>query len=292
MLKMALAKNEKSNSAHWKSTIIAGVMEVCIFHPVDTIQKRLMNNPNPIYDFNKSIKVNFKDAFSTVFLDSKTQRFSLYPGFAWAGTYKILQRGWKFGGQPFVERSLQENIFGNANKFWAAGLSGAIMGAGEVIFLPLDIMKIRRQTGSSDSDISYRALHVTVMRNIIGSFILFSVPQLVQTMIAKDEKLSRAEKTLTQAIGAVACLLASNPFDVVKTRMQANPNSEGAYAIASNMIRNNPTQLFKSIAPKVFSQGIKLTFFMAAKDKIEEMVQNHSLNKKENEPQLDRPGCK
>ena len=280
---MSHGKQDKSNSAHWKSTITAAVLEVVLFHPFDTIQKRLQKNPNPIYDFNKSIKTNLYNAYDVACLNPKTKSFSLYPGLPWAGSYKALQRGLKFGGQPYVEKFLQTNVFSESNKVWATAFSGAIMGAGEVILLPLDIYKIRKQTGSEDTGISYRALHVTVLRNIIGSFLLFGVPQLIQTKIARDEKLSRTEKAFTNAIGAAACLIASNPLDVIKTRMQADKNSAGALTTARNIAVNNPSQFLKSLGIKTAVQGFKLTFFMSAKDKIEEMFQEQEARKLENE---------
>ena len=268
--KMSKAKLETNSSAHIKSTLAAGALEVLFFHPSDTVQKRLMKNPKPIYDFNKVFNENMRNAFNVAFTDPKTNRFSVYPGLAWASGYKLLQRGYKFGGQPILEKRLQENYFGNANKFWAAGTSGAIMGAGEVIFLPLDIFKIRNQTGSTDSGISFRGLPVTMLRNIIGSSALFGVPVLVQNVYFKGEKLNRTQKISTQALGAIASLILSNPLDVIKTRLQANANSAGAFATAVSIAQNNPSQFFKSLAPKLLTQGLKLTFFMAVKDKIEE----------------------
>lgn len=280
---MSHGKNEKSNSAHWKSTIATAILEVVLFHPADTIQKRLMNNTNPIYDFSKSIKTNLCNAYNITCLNPKTKSFSLYPGLGWAGGYKGCQRLFKFGLQPYVETFLTNQAFGENNKIWATGFSGAVLGAGEVIFLPLDIYKIRKQTGSDDQGLSYRAIHVTVLRNIIGSFLLFGVPQLLKTKIARDEKLSDTEKAITNAIGAAACLIASNPLDVIKTRMQADKNSIGALATARNIAINNPSQFLKSLGPKTVVQGFKLTFFMSVKDKIEELFQEQETLKLENE---------
>lgn len=280
---MSHGKQDKSNSAHWKSTITAAILEVAFFHPFDTMQKRFQNNPNPIYDFSKPIKTNLCHVYDVACRNPKTKNFSLYPGLNWAGVYKLLQRGLKFGGQPYVEKFLQTNVFSESNKIWATGFSGAIMGAGEVVLLPLDIYKIRKQTGSEDTGISYRALHVTVLRNIIGSFLLFGVPQLLQTKIARDEKLSRTEKAFTHAIGAAACLIASNPLDVIKTRMQADKNSIGALATACNIAVNHPSQFGRSLGLKTVAQGFKLTFFMSAKDRIEEMFQEQEARKLENE---------
>jgi hypothetical protein len=275
---MAKEKHEKSSSGHWKSTIAAGALEVLFFHPTDTIQKRLMKNSNAIYDFNSSFIGNVRNACRIALSDPKTGHFSVYPGLAWATSYKLLQRGYKFGLQPLLESTLKERVFSkNTDKAVIAGLSGAIMGAGEVVLLPLDIYKIRKQTGSVDKGFSYRAIHVTIGRNIIGSACLFGLPPfLAQKFYSKEEAPTRTQRMITDAAGAGLCLISSNPLDVVKTRMQADNSSAGALATIANIARNNPSHFFKALGPKLLTQGFKLTFFMTAKRVIEEKLLERS----------------
>ena len=61
---------------------LSGVLEISIFHPVDTAAKRLMNNSNS----NLSTK-------NIIFPDKNISKFnSLYSGVKFGMGYKILQR--------------------------------------------------------------------------------------------------------------------------------------------------------------------------------------------------------
>jgi hypothetical protein len=78
---------------------------------------------------------------------------SLFPGIEFGAAYKVLQRMYKFGGQPFVntfilnnyERNFKE-IFGHHSKTMVYAVAGSIMGVGEIVLLPLDVLKIKAQT--------------------------------------------------------------------------------------------------------------------------------------------------
>jgi hypothetical protein len=87
-----------------------------VFHPVDTIAKRLMSNQTRIANVSQLNKVIFKEQ-----ADAAIARkfFSLFPGLGYAAGYKILQRIYKYGGQPIARDYLAthygtdfENAFG------------------------------------------------------------------------------------------------------------------------------------------------------------------------------------
>ncbi len=67
---------------------------------------------------------------------------------------KILQRVYKFGGQPFVKEGMKRNfgdqftaIFGaKTGATMVSAVSGSIMGVGGIALLPLDVLKIKAQT--------------------------------------------------------------------------------------------------------------------------------------------------
>ena len=78
---------------------------------------------------------------------------SLFPGFGFAAGYKIIQRIYKFGGQPIAKDFLTtrygkcfEDIFASKSKVMIHATAGSIIGVGEVVLLPLDILKIKMQT--------------------------------------------------------------------------------------------------------------------------------------------------
>jgi hypothetical protein len=79
---------------------------------------------------------------------------SLFPGVGFGAAYKILQRVYKFGGQPILRDKLSvtygvefEERFGHKNgRTMIAAVSGSIIGIGEVFLLPLDALKVKAQT--------------------------------------------------------------------------------------------------------------------------------------------------
>jgi hypothetical protein len=79
---------------------------------------------------------------------------SLFPGFGFAAGYKVSQRIYKFGGQPIVNDFLNHHYgsffkakFGEkSSKTVLHATAGSLIGVGEIVLLPLDILKIRAQT--------------------------------------------------------------------------------------------------------------------------------------------------
>lgn len=87
----------------------SGVLELAFFHPVDTVAKRLMTN--------KAKLATSADVSKVLFLDAAGGSFSakykaLFPGIGFAAGYKILQRSYKFGGQPYA-REFMHDQFGD-----------------------------------------------------------------------------------------------------------------------------------------------------------------------------------
>jgi hypothetical protein len=109
-----------------------------------------------------------------------TKFTSLFPGLGYAAGYKVLQRIYKYGGQPFVRDYLTEHY---ARDFDTAF---GLIGIGEIVLLPLDVLKIKRQTNPeafrsrgffrivADEGMGlYRGAGWTAARNAPGSFALF-----------------------------------------------------------------------------------------------------------------------
>ena len=86
---------KESAQARLLGSASSGIAELLVFHPVDTVAKRLMSNKDRTKPM---MQVLFKEKASA----SATTRFlSLFPGLGYAAGYKVLQRVYKFGGQPF-----------------------------------------------------------------------------------------------------------------------------------------------------------------------------------------------
>ncbi|OLY83582.1 Mitochondrial GTP/GDP carrier protein 1 [Smittium mucronatum] len=291
---MATSTKQKSESgiARLVGSGAAGISELVLFHPVDTIAKRLMTNPTKIFGsgipFNQGVenlnRVLFKDAATK----GVGRRFlSLFPGMGYAAGYKILQRMYKFGGQPVVRDYLTvrygtdfSRAFGERNgKAILHASAGSLIGIGEVVLLPLDVLKIKRQTnpeafkGRSFLKIIrdegtglYRGASWTVARNAPGSFALFGGSAAVKEYFFGLEDYNKAtffQNFVSSIGGAVASITVSAPLDVIKTRIQSKSfgNTDSGFYILREMLKNEGFgALFKGLVPKILVVGPKLIF--------------------------------
>jgi len=168
----------------------AGIAELIVFHPVDTIAKRLMSNQTKVSGLTHFNSVIFKQHAQEPLV---RRFFTLFPGLGYAAAYKVLQRVYKYGGQPFVRDYLATNHKETFDQFGKGtgkaimhATAGSIIGIGEIVLLPLDVLKIKRQTNPeafrgrgvlkiiSDEGFGlYRGWGWTAARNAPGSFALF-----------------------------------------------------------------------------------------------------------------------
>ncbi|KAJ6010558.1 hypothetical protein N7451_001970 [Penicillium sp. IBT 35674x] len=262
----------------------AGIAELAVFHPVDTTAKRLMSNQTRITTIPEFKKVVFKE-----YADASAGRkfTSLFPGLGYAACYKVLQRIYKYGGQPFARDYLAlhygnefDNAFGKGNgKAIMHATAGSLVGIGEIVLLPLDVLKIKRQTNPeafrgrglfkiiSDEGMGlYRGAGWTAARNAPGSFALFGGSAFAKEYIYGLTDYNKAtwdQNFVASVAGASASLIVSAPLDVIKTRIQNRnfENPESGFRIVSNMLKNEGAMsLFKGLTPKLLMTGPKLVF--------------------------------
>ncbi|KAK1068569.1 high copy suppressor of abf2 [Friedmanniomyces endolithicus] len=262
----------------------AGIAELAIFHPVDTIAKRLMSNQGKIASSTRLNEVIFRKHASEPFV---RRFFTLFPGLGYAAAYKILQRIYKYGGQPFVRDYLALHHGGSFDRTFGKGNGKAIMhatagstiGVGEIVLLPLDVLKIKRQTNPEafrgrgvlrivrdEGFALYRGLGWTAARNAPGSFALFGGSAAAKQYLYKLSDYNSAtwfQNFVASIAGSSASLIVSAPLDVVKTRIQ-NQNfevKESGMRVIANMARNEgASAFFKGLVPKLLMTGPKLTF--------------------------------
>jgi len=274
----------ESNTARVLGAGCAGISELMIFHPVDTTAKRLMSNVGKIESASHLNKVVFKDMASA----SVPGRFlSLFPGLGYAAAYKVLQRVYKFGGQPFVRDYLARHHGDGFDRTFGKGkgkaimhaTAGSIVGIGEIVLLPLDVLKIKRQTNPeafrgrglvkivSDEGFGlYRGWGWTAARNAPGSFALFGGSAVAKEFLFKlgdYNSASWSQNFVASIAGASASLLVSAPLDVIKTRIQNRnfDNPESGMRIVSNMVKHEGiSSFFKGLTPKLLMTGPKLVF--------------------------------
>ena len=116
---------------------------------------------------------------------------SLFPGLGYAAGYKVTQRIYKYGGQPYFNDLITKhykteftNTFGERKgKLMMQATAGSLTGIGEVALLPLDVLKIKRQVNPEafrgrgvlrifveEGTGLYRGWGWTMARNAPGSF--------------------------------------------------------------------------------------------------------------------------
>ena len=147
-----------------------------------------MSNETRVSNLTQLNTVIFKDKASAPLA---RKFFSLFPGLGYAAGYKVLQRIYKYGGQPVARDYLTkhygrdfENAFGRkTGKAILHSTAGSLIGIGEIVLLPLDVLKIKRQTNPeafrgrgvfkivADEGFGlYRGWGWTAARNAPGSF--------------------------------------------------------------------------------------------------------------------------
>lgn len=262
----------------------AGLAEVIVFHPVDTISKRLMRNQSHISSASQLNAVVFQHHAS----GSLHRRFfTLFPGLGYAASYKILQRVHKYGGQPLIRDYLKEHhgpsfdqMFGDHNsKTMIHATAGSLVGVTEIIFLPLDVLKIKRQTNPQalngrgifsilreEGGGLYRGWSWTAARNALGSFALFGGCAAAKQYLFGLEDYNSATCTqnlVASGVGSCASIIVASPLDVVKTRLQSQGfgSKESGFRIVGRMARHEgPGSFFKALLPKILTTGPKITF--------------------------------
>jgi hypothetical protein len=292
-------KEEYHKEAHsGKSLAIgsaaAGVLELLIFHPIDTTAKRLMSYKKKVFAPGQTTaqttailkKVILKDAAGSGFWKSWA---SLFPGLGFAFFYKVSQRVYKFGGQPIVNDLVAKNWgaalrakFGERQgKPLTNALSGMMIGMGEVVILPFDVLKIKKQTNpeafvgrniwqiiAQENFKLYTGLCTTAIRNAFGSAALFGAAVCVKEYVFKVKDYKNAslfQQFASSTLGAVTSILVSSPLDVIKTRMQNvkfGENTTGRKVFSEIMKKEGFNTFFKGLVPKTAMVGPKLIFSM------------------------------
>lgn len=275
--------NNNKIKASLLGSSISGILEIGLFHPLDTIAKRLMNNKTSVNTSNVKKVVLQKHYKKGWFKGIPT----LYPGLGFATSYKVTQRIYKYTGQNtlknyFLNNHIQSfnNLFGEKyGKIMISAFAGTLIGIGEITLLPLDILKIKSQVNpeylsnkgffdlvKKEKFNLYAGWRWTVLRNAPGSFTLFGSSTFLKSSIFGldiNEKASLFQHFVTSSLASTACILVSSPMDVIKTRIQAQDfgKSYNGFNIIKDMIKKEGFgSFFKGVVPKIGSIGPKLTF--------------------------------
>ena len=96
--------DNKNITASLLGSSISGILEIGLFHPLDTTAKRLMNNKT---------NVNLSNVKQVVLQKNHHKGWvrgipTLYPGLGFATTYKVSQRIYKYTGQHMLKNYFLE----------------------------------------------------------------------------------------------------------------------------------------------------------------------------------------
>ncbi|KPA84261.1 putative mitochondrial mitochondrial carrier protein (MCP13) [Leptomonas pyrrhocoris] len=158
----------------------AGMCEIIIFHPFDTVAKRLMSYHHRVVDLTSpaatwrnldhvvfgKLKEHYTDATTGAVrhISSMERLKHMYPGSSYAVAYKVLQRIMKFAGQPYMRDYLHvhhSNVFfkkdtrtgeyvrGGRGAMTLEATAGCLVGVCEIVLLPFDRMKVLNQTNKA-----------------------------------------------------------------------------------------------------------------------------------------------
>ena len=291
-----LPPSEKKETAPYPTLIgsllpraAAAGVEIGAFYPFDTTTKRLMANKavlqpgSSLVDYYGSVIL--KDAWGKNFLHWPA---SLYPGIASGLLYKIPQRIHKFGGSDYLRpiiHSKIDKVAGNTlddkqTNVLAAGVTGVLVGASEVWMLPLDALKIGRQTNTMKGSIwsivqsekgkLWRGAAPTALRNATGSSALFGTDIAAKEYLLSvpgAKKPTIKEEVLASFAAITASLTAANPFDVVKTRVQAALGAVTPWKELKSLVATEGVSaLFKGLPMKMVTVAPRQVFaFTVAK---------------------------
>mmetsp|Transcript_37493 Transcript_37493/g.60741 ORF Transcript_37493/g.60741 Transcript_37493/m.60741 type:complete len:242 (-) Transcript_37493:1285-2010(-) len=226
------------------------------------------------------------------------QVLALFPGLSWAAIYKVSQRVYKFGGQPFVLDFIDRNYgkemkdtFGQKSKVWTSAIAGSMIGVGEVFLLPFDVLKIISQTQPEalkgrgmlellkDWRRLYKGAGWTAARNAPGSFALFGGAAWTKEVLlglGPNDRATVLQHFFSSIVGASASILVAQPLDVIKTRIQKSSlsSNESGLSVLSKLLNNEgASALLKGVIPKLLSVGPKLVFSMTIAQSLIQMLE-------------------
>lgn len=277
---------------------IAGALEISIFHPFDTISKRLMSHEHRV--IGSTLPQTLSNVHGVIFKGLLEKQSAaevpptflkrvqhLYPGSLFAVYYKVSQRFVKFAGQPYAKDYLEKHrehvpLFrdGKRGHMWMEATAGCLVGVSEVVLLPFDRLKVLSQTNQAALKgrgmISifvqegprkmYAGLVITATRNAPGSFLLFGGTALTKEYVfgIKDYRSATfLQNIAASTVGAMMGVFVTSPIDVLKTRVQNKGFGEkmtATQAFANIMKIEGPHAFFKGITPKMIATSPRLVF--------------------------------
>lgn len=264
----------------------AGILEATLFHPTDTISKRLMSNKKPVVVFGKNSNILqillHTDKTPNTSYNPARHIQSLYNGFGFSLTHRFIQRMYGYGGQPILREyaKQQTNAKTKKERIFCDWYTGALIGFGETLFMPFDLLKVKKQTNPAcfknrsfyniikhESPREYfKGAPITTLRNTVGMGNFFTASAVIRECYYDKQDthdMSMRQYVFISLCSSFVSLTTSSPFDVVKTRVQNKDfgASSNSVTVVYNIMRyEGPQAFFKSLLTKYFTIGPKIVF--------------------------------
>ncbi|KAA8573595.1 hypothetical protein EYC84_005178 [Monilinia fructicola] len=215
----------ESTTARLLGSGSAGIAELAVFHPVDTIAKRLMSNQGSTKG--KLAQVIFKDKAT-----------------APIGTNRKSCRNWRDCTPSLDVLKIKRQT--NPEAFRGRGVVRIVKDEGFGLYRGWQWTAARNAPGS---------FALFGGSAFTKGYLFFGLNDY--------NKASWFQNFVASIAGASASLVVSAPLDVIKTRIQNRnfENPESGFRIVSSMMKNEGiTSFFKGLTPKLLMTGPKLVF--------------------------------
>lgn len=249
----------------------AGSISQVMFYPASTALTRMQVNTGAIRSLEDCKRVILGDAYKG---SIRSKISSIYSGFMMAGTYKIATRTMKYGMQPplanFLTRhygTAARNYFGDMHgKALLEALAGGVIGVLEVLFFhSLDTIRIKRQSGDRtalsqlirrDPLKLYNGACLTMARNFTSFSVLFGISSMLMSMMGlqNTREANLKQRFSAASVAAAASVIATNPLDVVKSRIQKAHERVSTVSMFRQVIqKEGPLAFYKGISIKILT---------------------------------------
>lgn len=251
------------------STFSAGLLRTALLHPLDTTAKRLQYNHMPIKNL---------EQFMKTITGPRGNLQSMYQGLGWAAVNRTGQFAMLTLTLPCLQGVVERNMGGKSIS--SDLVSSGILGTGEAVALLFpDAKKVRAQTRTAP-DFQYvnpynrHVIGTTSVRNYA-----FYATNVLLAPIYKEalknhavfgetnqDKPNTAQHVLGNTAATLSGVIASTPWDVIRTRLITQPHGskKTALDIAQAIYEKEGASAFlKGTGPQLTSKTLGFFAFFA-----------------------------
>lgn len=274
----------------------AGILESIIFHPADTISKRLMSNEKKLIIRGNNSNLRNILLHTNTYTTINSQIKGLYSGLGFSLIHRFTQRMYGYGGQPILREMIEKKISvkTRAERIASEWSCGAFIGLGETIFMPFDLLKVKKQTNSETFgnrsmmtilkeerfNNYFKGVNITACRNFVAMGNFFMVNSIVREFIFDKQDpwgLTFSQYAFSACLASMCSITTSSPFDVIKTRVQNKDfgkNSNSFVVVKDILQKEGYMSFYKGLTTKLVTIGPKIVFTYASSQYFISYLQN------------------